>query len=290
MKKLTLLIFCITINAIVQAQSFSGLIEQEFFNPSTPFEITEVEGYFNGVYLVQSHDNIPYTEIKIFDNQNFDSPYSSLKYYSYSNRTSETVAESIIEIYGQSFSLRYRKNISGENMVRDIMWSAGKLWRFNYMNEEYLCYVTHWLNAIDPQFMVVLLFDITDKEDVQFMVFDTFDQGYIPQIGIRSDVETGLCILRTDPCNMEGAYDPNLRTRLCAITNGKLEPVYNEEGQNIEVFWYWHRQEYEQLSIYEDKNHNNSFEKIRKYKNNILIFEVYSTNDDGIFDRVIQYE
>ncbi len=286
MKKIMIILLLITVTTLVYAQDFSEVITQGVFN-LTPVELTEIEGFFNGVYLVQSKDNIPYTEVDIFDNRNLDSPYSSLKYYSYLNRTNETVTESIIEIYGQQFSLG-RAVSENRDFAFDIAADhPGEMWYFRYDDKEYLCYVASLQRMINSRDKGMLLFDITDKENVQFIFLDTFNFSLEPQIGIRDD-EPGLCILQSETY-WGKEYNANRRTMLYVINNGQLEPVCNEKGKHIEAFWDWDKREYEYLLIYEDKNQNYAFEKMKKYKNNILVSESYSTHDDGVFDRVIQY-
>jgi hypothetical protein len=80
------------------------------------------------------------------------------------------------------------------------MYAAGKFWKFNFNKKEFLCYTTHNLNAIDPQFMFTLVFDISDKENVLFYYYaDYLVSDYKPNIGIiqRANQEE-LCIKQTD--------------------------------------------------------------------------------------------
>jgi hypothetical protein len=146
MKKLFLpvIILCIAqaVNADDSTDFFDG-IAREFFQPFT--DMTKLEGgEFNGYYLVQPDDNIPYREVSMFSWPAYGE--YGLKYFSYSKRTSSDATNSIIEIYGQQFSLGFLKD-EANGWPRDIMWSGGAFWTFAYNGKTFLSYITNQLGA-----------------------------------------------------------------------------------------------------------------------------------------------
>ena len=176
---LYMLILCVA--QIAYSDDFFDGIAGEFFQPFT--SMTKLEGEFDGYYLVQPDDSIPYREVSMFSWPAYGE--YGLKYFSYSKRTSSDATNSIIEIYGQQFSLGFL-NDDENSSPRDIMWSGGEFWTFEYNGKTFLSYITNQLGANGWMFAHVLLFDITDKENVQFHIFDTHAfVGHQPQLYIH---------------------------------------------------------------------------------------------------------
>ena len=183
MKKMILPIIILRVTQLTHADDstdfFDG-IAGEFFQPYSNTNMTKIEGSFNTNYFVQPEDNIPYEVIKYFGwPENYE---YGIKYFSFSFRTNKEVKDSIIEIYRQQFSLGFlRDEVDGS--PRQIMPSSGEFWTFEYNGKTFLSYITHQAGANAWYAKHALLFDITDKKNVQFHIYDTeIFGGYQPQL------------------------------------------------------------------------------------------------------------
>jgi hypothetical protein len=75
-----------------------NLNEKNESNDFIPVTLTKLTGSFDGSYLVQGDDKIPYIQVEIFNGTSFN-----LRYYSNSLRTTSIDIGSIIQLNGKQF-------------------------------------------------------------------------------------------------------------------------------------------------------------------------------------------
>jgi hypothetical protein len=147
-----------------------------------PIEMEKIPGIFNGFYA----GDVLYKEVAIFSNKDYP-----MKYFSDSQGIGDNHG-SKISIFDQEFYLG--KIDEQENVYADIHLSSS-WWLFEAKNRTYFCSLASQRGA-DPYGFVLLLFDITDKRNIEFYTFTTFNLNGIPAFGFFPEQEQQLCTLR----------------------------------------------------------------------------------------------
>jgi hypothetical protein len=231
MKKIpvSIIVFFNTLQLLYSADNIFAYISGDFFQEYN--NVTAINGRFNIHYLVQPSDNIPYEEITIFslnDSDNYDERDKyKIRYFDGSRTTASPSLESIIEIYGQQFPLGYLDD--DHRWPRDFRWHTGEFWLFEYNGKTFLCYTA---SAIPSDYYnYVLLFDITDRDNVQFHIFVTFHFGYAPKLFTH---DSRLYIFISD---IRDDYDGYWHSRFYSLDT--FERMAHEDGSEVEfVFGY----------------------------------------------------
>jgi hypothetical protein len=161
-----------------------------------------------------------------------------------------------LSAFGTAYTIKYyeselRMEINSNVFPLELQFYADDrihgFWVFEYKTQKYLSFMGQYNsgNAWAP--WLIFIFDITNNDDIKFTVFDTFVFTREPEIGIYSDK---LCIVRTTFSNRA---DDSRYSRLYTFENGIFQEIFDENGNNIELYFDWHRHTYDSIKIY-DKN------------------------------------
>ena len=255
MKKviLPIILLCITqlAHADDSADFFDGIIG-EFFQPYSDANMTKIEGGFDWRRVEESErreNSLPFSEMRFFyppENDKY-----GIKYFAHTDRT-DGGSGSMIEIYGQQFSLGFSED-EVDGWPREIMPSSVEFWLVNYAGKTFLSLTAYQAGANAWYAAHVLLFDITDRENVRFRIFDTVTfTGYKPQLYMHGG---RLFILISDTRDYYG----NWHARFYLLDN--FEELANNNGKEAQFIFSYDKWGGESRFQYLGSNFPNRFQK-----------------------------
>ncbi|GMO41576.1 MAG: hypothetical protein Ta2F_17530 [Termitinemataceae bacterium] len=197
--------------------------------------MTEIKGGFNAIYITRPDDDINYTQVRSYVNaEDYSDEVFNLKYYSYENRITDDVHESIIEIFGQRFPVTF----DGNNMAPIDLITDCSIWLFNHNETQYLCYSSVPVGSSGWPSHYILLFDITNIENIKFTMFETFANSDRPEIGLYPRNGGKLCFIVTELVEPVGIY----YSKLYSLKSVSLEPTLDKNGRNIGLCYRFDKQ------------------------------------------------